>query len=138
VVVDPGLRSAGDCTLFHDGAAPTVVICARGCERKPGVCGQAEIIEVEAEGSVLAPSAILHALRQRGLRRIFIEGGGLTVTHFLQAGAVKRLHVTVSPIFLGQGRPGLALPKIDALDQALRPRVRRFAMGNDVLFDCSF
>jgi len=87
---------------------------------------------------VLPPAAILDDLRRRGLRRVFVEGGGVTISHFLQAGLLRRLHVTISPLFLGQGRPGLALAKIEGLDQALRPRVRRFPLGEDMLFDCEF
>ena len=77
-------------------------------------------------------------MRRRGLRRVFIEGGGVTISHFLQAGLLPRVHVTISPLFLGQGKPGLVLVKIDGLNQALRPRVRRFPPGEDMLFDCEF
>ena len=34
------------------------------------------------------------------------------------------------------GRPGITLPAIEDLSQGLRPRHRRYAMGEDVLFDC--
>jgi hypothetical protein len=30
------------------------------------------------------------------------------------------------------------LPGITGLDRALRPKVRRFSLGEDVLFDCDF
>jgi riboflavin biosynthesis pyrimidine reductase len=56
----------------------------------------------------------------------------------LQAGLLDRIHVAISPMFIGQGRPGVSLPKIDSLDGAWRPRVRRFALGDDMLFDCQF
>jgi hypothetical protein len=54
----------------------------------------------------------------------------------VNAGVLHRLHVTVSPMIVGAGRPGLALPPIDFLENALRPRTRRFDLGDDVLFDC--
>ena len=75
-------------------------------------------------------------LRERGLGRIFVEGGGVTVSRFLEARALARLHVTICPIFIGRGRPGISLPAIDDLGDALRPRARRFDLGDDVLFDC--
>lgn len=60
------------------------------------------------------------------------------MSRFLQAGALQRLHVTISPILLGAGSPGLVLSGIDQLEQAWRPKTRRFDLGPDVLFDCDF
>jgi riboflavin-specific deaminase-like protein len=138
VVVDPALRAPLERQVFCDGAAPTLVLCREGMGSDGEHHGLAEIAEVPSTGPWLAPAMLLAKLRQMGLRRIFIEGGGVTVSHFLQVGLLDRMHVTISPIFLGQGRPGVSLPKIDSLDRALRPRVRRFALGDDMLFDCQF
>jgi riboflavin-specific deaminase-like protein len=138
VVVDPGLRTPANRKVFLDGEASTLVVCARSSRCEEGRYGRAELAPLSCTERVLSPALILEELRRRGLRRVFVEGGGVTVSHFLQAGLVARLHVVVSPVFLGQGRPGLTLPKIDRLDQALRPRVRRFTLGEDLLFDCEF
>ena len=59
-----------------------------------------------------------------------------TVSRFIEGHALGRLHVTICPIFIGRGRPGISLPAIDDLGEALRPRTRRFDFGDDVLFDC--
>ena len=67
---------------------------------------------------------------------MLVEGGGVTVSRFLEARAAHRLHLCVSPLLLGSGRPGLALPPIESLALAMRPKVRRFDLGADVLFDC--
>ena len=69
------------------------------------------------------------------LRRVLVEGGGITVSRFLQAGLLDRLHVTVAPLLIGSGRAALTLPAIETLAQALRPRCRHFHLGEDVLFD---
>jgi diaminohydroxyphosphoribosylaminopyrimidine deaminase/5-amino-6-(5-phosphoribosylamino)uracil reductase len=136
VVIDPELRLPSDRRVFQDDDAPTVVVCARGHKRAGARVGRAEIVEVEASGRVMAPGAILETLRGLGLRRIFVEGGGVTVSRFLEARVFGRLHVTICPIFIGNGRPGISLPAIDDLGDALRPRARRFDFGDDVLFDC--
>ena len=136
VVIDPGLRAPLERNVFRDGQSPTLVLCAQGragAERRRGL---AEIAEIPADGSLLPVSAILDRLREHGLRRIFVEGGGITVSRFLQAGALHRLHLTLSPLFLGRGRPSFTLPAIDGLEQAMRPGVRRFVLGADTLFDC--
>jgi riboflavin-specific deaminase-like protein len=138
VVIDPALRLSSERRLFQEDAAPTIVICARGARGGAQRIGRAEILEVEAEGRVLPPDVILEALARRGLGRIFVEGGGITVSRFLEARVLDRLHVTICPIFIGKGRPGVCLPAIDRLDDAIRPRSRRFDFGDDMLFDCKF
>ena len=77
---------------------------------------------------------LLAALRRRGLSRIFIEGGALTISHFLRAQLLHRLQLTVAPVHLG---PGPALPQ-HALSPNLLPdlgHTRRFMLGADTLFD---
>jgi riboflavin-specific deaminase-like protein len=137
VIIDPLLRLSGAQRVFRDGAAPTLVLCRRGRSGN-GHYGNAVIVPVDSEGELLDPHAIARALRDRGLRRLFIEGGGITISRFLAARAFHRLHVTVCSVFIGAGRPGISLPGIDRIEGALRPRSRRFSMGDDVLFDCAF
>ena len=78
---------------------------------------------------------MLSLLAARGAHRILVEGGGITVSRFLAAGALDWLHVVVAPMLIGSGRPGLSLPAIDHLDQALRPAHRRESLGEDVLYE---
>jgi riboflavin biosynthesis pyrimidine reductase len=82
--------------------------------------------------------AVLDALAARGLRRIFIEGGGITVSRFLAAGCLHRLQITIAPLIIGSGRPSISLPEIGRLSDGLRPTVRKFDLGRDVLFECRF
>jgi diaminohydroxyphosphoribosylaminopyrimidine deaminase / 5-amino-6-(5-phosphoribosylamino)uracil reductase len=140
VVLDPGMRAPEDRRVFRDGASATLLFCASPNRNGRRVSDHVEIIEIasSASGAVLPPVEILRQLRARGLRRIFVEGGGVTVSHFFEAGVLDRVHITISPFFLGQGRPGLVMRKIDRLDQAVRPCVRRFMLGEDTLFDCRF
>jgi riboflavin biosynthesis pyrimidine reductase len=79
--------------------------------------------------------ALADALRARGLRRLFVEGGGVTVSRFLQQGLLDRLQITVAPLIIGDGRRGVTLPATKRLVEALRPVHRIFRMGGDVLFD---
>jgi diaminohydroxyphosphoribosylaminopyrimidine deaminase/5-amino-6-(5-phosphoribosylamino)uracil reductase len=137
VVVDPCLRLPHSRKLYRDGAAPTLIVCARG-RAEHGGPPRVPVVEVATEGALLAVPDVLAALAERGLRRIFVEGGGVTLSHFIQARRLDRLHVTICPMIIGRGRPGISLPGVDSLDQALRPATRRFTLGDDVLFDCHF
>jgi diaminohydroxyphosphoribosylaminopyrimidine deaminase / 5-amino-6-(5-phosphoribosylamino)uracil reductase len=138
VVLDPHRRLGVEYSVFQDGAAPTLLFCtpeaARGAKRH----GQAEIVTVEGHERQLPVELILADLRRRGLRRIFIEGGGVTISRFLQARALTRLQLAVAPLVFGSGRPSVSLPVIDDLSEAVAFEWRHFASGRDVLFDCAF
>lgn len=135
VVLDPSGRLDPDRQLFRDGAAPTLVVRRDNGPALPGV----EVVRLSSWGSAgFPPQAVLQELRARGLRRILVEGGGLTVSRFLQTQALDRLHLVVAPILLGSGRMGISLDPIQTLDEALRPRVRWFPLGADILFDLDF
>jgi riboflavin biosynthesis pyrimidine reductase len=98
----------------------------------PGV----ETLALPRAGDGFDVAALLDALHARGVRFALVEGGGRTVSHFLAAKRVDRLQLAVAPMVIGSGRPSIALPPIDRLDDALRPPTRRFALGADTLFEC--
>ena len=79
---------------------------------------------------------MLRELRARGCHRIFVEGGGVTVSMFLEANLLDRLQIAIAPLLIGDGRPAIRLPPRTALSDCHRPRYRVFRMGADVLFDC--
>jgi diaminohydroxyphosphoribosylaminopyrimidine deaminase/5-amino-6-(5-phosphoribosylamino)uracil reductase len=135
VVLDPRRRLAAGHGLFHDRAAPTLLVCT-GERAKTPAPGYAELIDIPAEGLRLNLRELLRRLRARGLFGIFVEGGGLTVSAFLEQGLLDWLQIAVAPLIIGSGRPGITLPVIQDLSHGLRPRHRRYVMGEDVLFDC--
>jgi riboflavin biosynthesis pyrimidine reductase len=101
----------------------------------PAISGAERLLLPPHPGFGIEPAALIDALAARGLGRVLVEGGGVTVSRFLQAGVVERLHVMVAPMLIGSGRPGISLPPVSTLDQALRPACRVFACGEDNLFD---
>ena len=85
----------------------------------------------------MCPRAIVAALGRRGFRRLLIEGGARTISRFIDAGCVDRLHVLVAPLIFGSGKPALDLKPIGAVSEALRPTAQVHVLpGGDVLFDC--
>jgi diaminohydroxyphosphoribosylaminopyrimidine deaminase / 5-amino-6-(5-phosphoribosylamino)uracil reductase len=136
VVIDPRGRLPPDSNLLHDGAAPTLVL--RGTDGEPferSLSSQVTALHLPTADGCIAPSRILAALAARGLTRLLIEGGGVTVGRFLEAGLLERLQLAVSPVIIGAGRPALPVTPVERLDQALRPSCRPYLMGEDVLFD---
>jgi diaminohydroxyphosphoribosylaminopyrimidine deaminase/5-amino-6-(5-phosphoribosylamino)uracil reductase len=141
VVIDPQCRLRRTYRVFTDAAAPTIVFCAAEHAGGTAFDGDAagagiERIAVDSRNGRLALDQLLDALRTRGCAAVFVEGGGATVSGFLDAGLLDRLQVAVAPLLIGRGRPGIRLPARDSLGDCLRPACRSFAMGADVLFDC--
>lgn len=137
VVLDPDSRLDPAKQIFVDGAANTIRVCRdTGGADGPLEEGHASVLTLPVNTEkAFEPAVVLQALDRLGLRRVLIEGGGLTVSRFLQAGAVDRLHVSVAPLIIGSGRPAFTLDPVDTLDEALRPPCRLFHIGDDVLFD---
>ncbi len=135
VILDPRGRLDRDRHVFTDGAARTVEVRRAADGGAGGPRLEGDVLLMPAGGGVFRPATVLEALRGLGYRRILVEGGGTTVSRFLQAGALDRLHVTVAPLLIGGGRPALTLDPIESLDEALRPRCRHLRLGDDMLFD---
>jgi riboflavin biosynthesis pyrimidine reductase len=104
IVLDPR-GAAARCQVLTEDGVRRLSITAEGCGRAPG---GVEIVEVPAAAGI-APAAILAALAERGFGRILIEGGAHTVSRFIAAGCLDRLHVMVAPTMLGSGQAGITL-----------------------------
>lgn len=155
VIVDPRGRVGMNRRVFTDDAAPTVIITgthapdphagpdARAPEGADDGAGgplpaHVSRMHIGSADGRIEPHAILAALAAMRVRRVFVEGGGVTVSAFLRERLLDRLQLTVAPMLIGSGRASISLPTIDSLEHALRPRMRRFALGLDVMFECVF
>lgn len=134
VVLDPSARLDARRRVFTDSAAPTVVVHAEGVTAPAP--GNAEVLYVPAAEGNLRLDVLLIRLQERGWSTVFVEGGGETVSRFLEAGLLDRLHIAIAPLVTGAGTRGLSLPARERIADCLRPAHRVFTMGADVLFDC--
>ena len=134
VVLDPNGRLPATAKVFANDGVRRLLVTAEGtrCAPPSGV----EILTLPNADKHFAPPTILAALAERGLRRVLIEGGADTVSRFLAAGCLDRLHVMVAPIILGAGRASFILPPIERADQALRVPIHAHQLDDEVLFDC--
>lgn len=143
VVIDRHRRVPDSHHLFTDGDAPTLRLIAGSYRKSEAPSLSAGVTEIPCLGDPNAaeevdPKHILQVLADFGLRKVFVEGGGVTVSAFLSAGLLDRLHVMVAPMIIGSGRPAFSLPEIDFLDDALRPGAQLINLGSDMLFDLDF
>jgi riboflavin-specific deaminase-like protein len=135
VVIDPSGRLPSASHCLSDDGVRRVIVTADDTEVS---CGCAEIVRVARRDGRLPPQVIIQSLFSLGLRTFLIEGGAQTVSTFLEADAIDRLHVLVAPVILGSGKPGLTLSPIASLAQARRPMTDVHVLeGGDVLFDCN-
>ena len=137
VVLDPSRRLGEHYQVFTDGAVETLYVCARslmpaGEER----FGLATVVPIDDRDGVIDVTALMRLLRTKGCHRIFVEGGGVTVSMFLEANLLDRLQMAIAPLIIGDGRPAIRLKPRASLGDCHRPRYRVFRMGGDVLFDC--
>jgi riboflavin-specific deaminase-like protein len=134
-VLDTERRLGADFRAFRGDGPPTLLFVAEDVDG-PDRLGSAIVVPLpRASGPGLAIGALLAALAARGLRRVFVEGGGVTVSRFLADGALDRLHVTVAPLLLGAGVPGFSFscPETPAGGMKLSWTLHR--LGEDLLFD---
>ena len=133
VVLDTDRRLDDRYRVFREGPA-TYLLCARDAPGEDQL-GNAPVLRLPRAGRGLAIPAVLGALAERGLRRVFVEGGGITVSRFLAAGALDRLHVTIAPLLIGSGIPAFTLPETATLRDVMRFEWWVHRIGADLLVD---
>lgn len=137
IILDSACRLSPVHTVFSDGQADTLRVCLQGsCAGSGAPANAGGLLEIPAGEAGLDLRELMRVLRARGYQRVLIEGGGVTVSSFLQAGLVDRLHIAIAPILIGEGRPAVRLPPQGRLQDCLRLRHRIYRSGNDILFDC--
>lgn len=108
----------GPVWLIHDGALRHVPAAERDLWAKRG----ARLLPIDAaRGAHLDPNAVLAALAEAGITRVFCEGGGQLAASLLSAGLVDRLIGVTAGVALGaEGRPAIGALGVEALDAAPR------------------
>jgi riboflavin-specific deaminase-like protein len=137
VIIDPRRRLPPTHAVFTDEQAETLLVCAQAEVPEHGErIGSVEVLGIPVHADRFDLAALMAALHERGLVAIFVEGGGQTVSAFLEAGLLDRLQIAIAPLITGAGRPGIRLAGRQSMKDCLRPAHRIFSMGDDVLFDC--
>jgi diaminohydroxyphosphoribosylaminopyrimidine deaminase / 5-amino-6-(5-phosphoribosylamino)uracil reductase len=137
VVLDPMRRLGEHHKVFRDNAAETLYVCGTSVVGADEThVGRAALVAVSDTPNGLDVAAVLRLLHARGCHRVFVEGGGVTVSMFLEANLLDRLQVAIAPLIIGSGRPAIRLPPRASLRDCARPQYRVFRMGGDIFFDC--
>lgn len=102
--------------------APVWIVCDEGAlispEAKAWGNAGATLIPVPSNGAHLSPHETLTALGDKGLTRVFCEGGGMLAASLLAADLVDELIVFAAGKLIGaEGQPGVGPLGISALSQ---------------------
>ena len=145
VVLDPRAQLDLSFGLFIDAQARTVLLHQssakldqRAMKSGPVLPSGEQQVErwiVPNSDAGINPEQVVNLLASRGLRRLFVEGGGVTVSRFFEAAVLDRLHVAVAPLLVGEGTAALQLGGVEKMINAHRPPHALYSMGNDVLWD---
>ncbi len=137
VIFDPGRRLTPDYRVFTDRIASTMYFCDRTLVAAGEThVGAARVVGIETGTPGSGVRDVLRWLHECGCSRVFVEGGGVTVSAFLEANLLDRLQIAIAPVLIGDGRPAIRCPAHATLRDCRRPGYRVFRMGGDVLFDC--
>lgn len=125
VVLDSRQRLPLDSRLVRGAGDLRTLVVATGPADPALTAAGVEVVEAPdlGEGRPDLPEVVA-ALRERGLARLFVEGGGQVAASFLRCGLVDRLEWFRSPMIIGgEGRPAIGALAVSAL--AAAPRLRR-------------
>lgn len=135
VVLDSRQRLPAASRLALSAGEIPVYVVARGAPARHLVEAGVQIVQAPGRGEARPDlPAVVAALAERGLRHLFVEGGGQVAASFLRAGLVDRLEwFRGAQIIGGDGRPAVGALGLAALGQA--PRLRRIevaVLGEDL------
>lgn len=119
-------------------AAPmTLLIHAKGNGSSPAPFSskvQTLALETTLDGSSLEPCAILLRLFEMGLHSLMIEGGGVTISRFLEAGQIDELQIHIAPIIFGGGIAALQVAPCNEIGAARLFPSRLYPMNGQALY----
>jgi GTP cyclohydrolase II len=136
VVLDSTLRTPVTAKVLSDDAA-TLILCRPGADparRRELAATGVMVREVAGGPEGLRIADVLRLLRSLDVASLLVEGGGRVITSMLQAGAVDRVVVSVSPIIIGAGVEAVGPLGVSRVSEGIRLVNRSvYLAGDDLL-----
>lgn len=127
-----GWPDADFSSLQKSADAPILAI---GHREKTTACPVTYLRMDKGERGHIPSLKLLRELYRRGLHTVYIEGGPVTTSRFLQDRAIDVLQLHLSPLLFGSGKSAIELPRIDEVGEALRFSAFFFQpIGDTVMF----
>ncbi len=139
VVLDRSLRLPGSSKLVHSARETPLWVMTSNLAEAPaamklGAAG-AQVIRVATAPPGLDLQAVLHALAEKGITRLLVEGGSRVASSFVAAGLVDEVWLLRGPEAVGaDGVAALDALPLSAVTQSPKLRVRASeSLQNDTL-----
>jgi diaminohydroxyphosphoribosylaminopyrimidine deaminase/5-amino-6-(5-phosphoribosylamino)uracil reductase len=139
VVLDRSLRIPGSSRLVHSAREVPLWVMTSNLAEAPaamklGAAG-AQVIRVASAPPGLDLQAVLHALAEKGITRLLVEGGSRVASSFVAAGLVDEMWLLRGPSSIGaDGVPALDALPVSVITQSPRFKVRASeSLQNDTL-----
>jgi diaminohydroxyphosphoribosylaminopyrimidine deaminase/5-amino-6-(5-phosphoribosylamino)uracil reductase len=141
VVLDRALRIPGSSRLVHSAREVPLWVMTSNLAEAPaamklGAAG-AQVIRVATTSAPpgLDLQAVLHALAEKGITRLLVEGGSRVASSFVAAGLVDEMWLLRGPDAIGaDGIPALDALPVSAITQSPQFKVRASeSLQNDTL-----
>jgi diaminohydroxyphosphoribosylaminopyrimidine deaminase / 5-amino-6-(5-phosphoribosylamino)uracil reductase len=139
VVLDRSLRIGGQSRLVHSARGTPLWVFASDLADAPAAMklggAGAQVIRVASADKGLELKAVLHALAERGITRLLVEGGSHVASSFVASGLVDEIWLLRGAETVGaDGVPPLDALPLSAIAQSPAFRVRASeALGKDML-----
>jgi len=97
--------------------------------------GRVHTFRLESNNGKIKSSKILELLYRQGIYSVYIEGGAITTSNFINDRAVDILQLHFSPLLFGSGKNGVVLPEISEVRKAVQFDDFHFQpIGNSMMF----
>jgi diaminohydroxyphosphoribosylaminopyrimidine deaminase/5-amino-6-(5-phosphoribosylamino)uracil reductase len=90
-----------------------------------------EVVPLRGPKGAIPTAAILGELLARGVHSVYIEGGALTTSRFLDEGTLDVVQVHIAPMILGSGLVSFRLPPVTDVGSSLRLAGHAFTPVDD-------
>jgi diaminohydroxyphosphoribosylaminopyrimidine deaminase/5-amino-6-(5-phosphoribosylamino)uracil reductase len=131
---DPALTARGPDGLFPDQPLPVVI----GAREVPGDAAIRRHPRHPLFFRTHDIAAVMADLHQRGIQRVFVEGGPTVASAFLAAGLADEVLAYIAPVLLGGGRLALTDIGVPTISDARRLSVCGVErLGDDLLVICT-
>ena len=111
-----GKNLAGLESLFRSSLDPVILIGGH----PPYESARFLTIPLGRKNGFVPTAQILRALYKRGIHSVYIEGGAITASRFLQEKTLDIIQIHISPMILGPGLPLFLFPPVQRVSQSLR------------------
>ena len=121
-----------DCNYLRSISKEPVIVIGKEKE-----CIESEItfVALPHSDNKISCTDILTCLYKHGVQTVYLEGGAMTTSSFLNEGAIDIFQLHISPQIFGSGKSGINLPQINEVKEAIQFQKFSFEpVGNTMMF----